>query len=214
MAGDVAARIGGSMRAVRPIGRSPRRRGAASVSRGCRCSPSSAPGDQLLVRWGAHVGRRRLVVARASRPARTARREARRAPDGGGWWLEGDNPGASDDSRVFGSVPAPRRGGPRCRARPSATGAKVARRGPTTFDAIFAPAPRRQDRGASHGRGGRPREPRSRGVHAGVADVCLAIAADPSLVDTYTWRPNLVAVVTDGTAVLGLGDIGRRPRCR
>jgi len=42
----------------------------------------------------------------------------------------------------------------------------------------------------------------------GVADVCLAIAADPQLVDQYTWRPNLVAVVTDGTAVLGLGDIG------
>jgi len=42
----------------------------------------------------------------------------------------------------------------------------------------------------------------------GVADVCLAIAADPSLVDAYTWRPNVVAVVTDGTAVLGLGDIG------
>jgi len=42
----------------------------------------------------------------------------------------------------------------------------------------------------------------------GVADVCLAIAADPQLVDRYTWRPNLVAVVTDGTAVLGLGDIG------
>jgi malate dehydrogenase (oxaloacetate-decarboxylating) len=42
----------------------------------------------------------------------------------------------------------------------------------------------------------------------GVARVCEAIAADPSLTQDYTWVPNTVAVVTDGTAVLGLGDIG------
>ena len=42
----------------------------------------------------------------------------------------------------------------------------------------------------------------------GVARVCEAIAADPSLADDYTWVSNTVAVVTDGTAVLGLGDIG------
>jgi malate dehydrogenase (oxaloacetate-decarboxylating) len=42
----------------------------------------------------------------------------------------------------------------------------------------------------------------------GVARVCEAIAADPALTDDYTWVPNTVAVVTDGTAVLGLGDIG------
>jgi malate dehydrogenase (oxaloacetate-decarboxylating) len=42
----------------------------------------------------------------------------------------------------------------------------------------------------------------------GVARVCQAIAADESLARTHTWRSNLVAVVTDGTAVLGLGDIG------
>jgi malate dehydrogenase (oxaloacetate-decarboxylating) len=42
----------------------------------------------------------------------------------------------------------------------------------------------------------------------GVARVCEAIAADPDLVDDYTWVSNTVAVVTDGTAVLGLGDIG------
>ena len=35
-----------------------------------------------------------------------------------------------------------------------------------------------------------------------------AIAADPSLTRHYTWVPNTVAIVTDGTAVLGLGDIG------
>jgi malate dehydrogenase (oxaloacetate-decarboxylating) len=38
--------------------------------------------------------------------------------------------------------------------------------------------------------------------------VCEAIAADPSLTRDYTWVPHTVAVVTDGTAVLGLGDIG------
>ena len=42
----------------------------------------------------------------------------------------------------------------------------------------------------------------------GVADVCRAIAADPSLSARYTARRNTVAVITDGTAVLGLGDIG------
>jgi malate dehydrogenase (oxaloacetate-decarboxylating) len=42
----------------------------------------------------------------------------------------------------------------------------------------------------------------------GVARVCEAIAEDPTLTQQYTWVPNTVAVVTDGTAVLGLGDIG------
>ncbi|MFC7592904.1 NADP-dependent malic enzyme [Nonomuraea antimicrobica] len=42
----------------------------------------------------------------------------------------------------------------------------------------------------------------------GVARVCTAIADNPALADEYTWVPNVVAVVTDGTAVLGLGDIG------
>ncbi|HWC33654.1 MAG TPA: NADP-dependent malic enzyme [Mycobacteriales bacterium] len=42
----------------------------------------------------------------------------------------------------------------------------------------------------------------------GVAEVCLAIEAEPDLVNDYTWKNSVVAVVTDGTAVLGLGDIG------
>jgi malate dehydrogenase (oxaloacetate-decarboxylating) len=42
----------------------------------------------------------------------------------------------------------------------------------------------------------------------GVAEVSRAIAADPGLADVYTSRGNTVAVITDGTAVLGLGDIG------
>jgi malate dehydrogenase (oxaloacetate-decarboxylating) len=44
----------------------------------------------------------------------------------------------------------------------------------------------------------------------GVARVSEAIAADESLAAEYTWVSNAVAVVTDGTAVLGLGDIGPR----
>ena len=42
----------------------------------------------------------------------------------------------------------------------------------------------------------------------GVAEPCLKISADTDLSYTYTRRSNLIAVVTDGTAVLGLGDIG------
>ena len=42
----------------------------------------------------------------------------------------------------------------------------------------------------------------------GVAEPCLKIAKDVNLSYKYTRRGNLVAVVTDGTAVLGLGDIG------
>jgi malate dehydrogenase (oxaloacetate-decarboxylating)(NADP+) len=42
----------------------------------------------------------------------------------------------------------------------------------------------------------------------GVAAPCLAIHRDPSLVYKYTAKGNLVAVVTNGTAVLGLGNIG------
>jgi len=42
----------------------------------------------------------------------------------------------------------------------------------------------------------------------GVAEPCLAIAKNPDSVYDYTSKGNLVAVVSDGTAVLGLGDIG------
>jgi malate dehydrogenase (oxaloacetate-decarboxylating)(NADP+) len=42
----------------------------------------------------------------------------------------------------------------------------------------------------------------------GVAEPCLAIAADEDMSWEYTARANLVAVISNGTAVLGLGDIG------
>jgi malate dehydrogenase (oxaloacetate-decarboxylating) len=48
----------------------------------------------------------------------------------------------------------------------------------------------------------------SRAYTPGVARVCTAIAEDPSKVFNLTIKRNTIAVVTDGTAVLGLGDIG------
>jgi malate dehydrogenase (oxaloacetate-decarboxylating) len=54
------------------------------------------------------------------------------------------------------------------------------------------------------------REDLSRAYTPGVAEVCLAIADDPALAETYTWVSHSVAVVTDGSAVLGLGNIGPR----
>src|SRR3954462_12512344 len=42
----------------------------------------------------------------------------------------------------------------------------------------------------------------------GVARVSSAIAAEPELAHRFTWAPRVVAVISDGSAVLGLGDIG------
>ena len=44
----------------------------------------------------------------------------------------------------------------------------------------------------------------------GVAEVSRVIAEDPSKLKEYTWVNNLVAVISDGSSVLGLGDIGPR----
>ena len=42
----------------------------------------------------------------------------------------------------------------------------------------------------------------------GVGEISRAIAADPSALSKYTWTNNLVAVISDGSAILGLGDLG------
>lgn len=52
------------------------------------------------------------------------------------------------------------------------------------------------------------REDLSTAYTPGVAQPCLEIAADPEKAYLYTRRGNMVAVVTDGSAVLGLGNIG------
>lgn len=54
----------------------------------------------------------------------------------------------------------------------------------------------------------RNRDDLSRAYTPGVARVCTAIAKDPSRARELTIKRNTIAVVTDGTAVLGLGDIG------
>ncbi len=52
------------------------------------------------------------------------------------------------------------------------------------------------------------REDLSLAYTPGVAEPCKVIAKDPEAAYTYTWKSNTVAVVSDGSAVLGLGNIG------
>ena len=54
----------------------------------------------------------------------------------------------------------------------------------------------------------RTREDLALAYTPGVAEPCKVIAKDPDAAYTYTWKANTVAVVSDGSAVLGLGNIG------
>lgn len=73
---------------------------------GSSMEPTLLAGDQLLVllRARPRVGGL-VVVTPPQRPELLVVKRAVRATPAG-WWVEGDNPGASDDSRVFGPVAA------------------------------------------------------------------------------------------------------------
>lgn len=80
-----------------------KRWGMADVS-GDSMLPTLPDGSTLIVRWGAQVTVGDVVVARRpDRPALLVVKRITRA-EGSGWWIEGDNPEASDDSRLFGAV--------------------------------------------------------------------------------------------------------------
>ena len=103
------------------------------------------------------------------------------------------------------TVQASRRRAPRGdrRGRPR----RGRRRGRARLRPHVPPPPRRQARGRPEDAPEDARRPLD-GVHAGVARVCRAIADDPESAWNLTIKKNCVAVVRDGTAVLGLGDIG------
>jgi nickel-type superoxide dismutase maturation protease len=67
--------------------------------------PALRNGDWLVVRWGARVRPGDVVVVR--RPDRPGLLIVKRAVrrEGAGWWVAGDNPAYSDDSRLFAAVP-------------------------------------------------------------------------------------------------------------
>jgi hypothetical protein len=70
--------------------------------------PTLAPGDRLLVRYGARVRPGRIVLARFADGTLSVKRvTGRRTTSAGvpGWWLTSDNPDAGIDSRHRGPVP-------------------------------------------------------------------------------------------------------------
>ena len=70
-------------------------------------TPTLFPGDWLITAWGATVRAGDIVVvARPDRPSLLVVKRASHHVAEGGWWVSGDNPDESDDSRVFGPVPS------------------------------------------------------------------------------------------------------------
>ncbi len=65
--------------------------------------PTLAPGDRLVVHWGARPWPGRLIVVRLPGCALAVKRAWRRQPDG--WWVERDNPREGVDSWLVGAVP-------------------------------------------------------------------------------------------------------------
>ncbi|MGQ0575822.1 MAG: S26 family signal peptidase [Pseudonocardia sp.] len=74
------------------------------VVRGPSMSPALADGDVVLVRFGARARPGDVVLVRwAARPGQLSVKRAVR-PDGAGWWVRGDNPFGSTDSRELGAA--------------------------------------------------------------------------------------------------------------
>lgn len=70
--------------------------------RGPSMFPALSDGDVVLARFGARVAAGDVVlVCWPARPGQLSVKRARR-PDGAGWWVEGDNPFGSTDSRELG----------------------------------------------------------------------------------------------------------------
>lgn len=67
--------------------------------------PTLHPGDWLVVAHAMPIRVGRIVVAqRPDRPDLLIIKRVHQQADDGSWWLAGDNPHASDDSRTFGTV--------------------------------------------------------------------------------------------------------------
>jgi malate dehydrogenase (oxaloacetate-decarboxylating) len=200
------------------------RSGDRLLVRRVRSAAAVRPGDVVLARF-------------PSRPELLVVKRVRRAVPGG-HWVEGDNPFVTDDSRAFGVAvvvgrvvarvyprpgrlpPAPDRALPGDLTEQPATlgdyapvsmGGNHDEQGPSADRFADDPA------FAVH-EGGKLSVVPTRPINSiadlaltytpGVARVSSAIAAEPELARRFTWASRLVAVVSDGSAVLGLGNIG------
>jgi len=192
-------------------------------------TPTLRSGDAVLVRRGSRVREGDVVVATfRDRPDLLVVKRAVRRQEGG-WYLAGDNPYALGDSSVHGTADVLGRVllryWPRLRwawpaPLPDHGSGVIGVEGSASVSPDPAGDRRDDDPVFAMHRGGklevrstvplRNSDDLSMAYTPGVARVCLAIAEDPELADTYTWAGRVVAVVTDGTAVLGLGDIGPR----
>ncbi len=176
------------------------------------------PGDVVLARF-------------PSRPELLVVKRVRRAVPGG-HWVEGDNPFVTDDSRAFGAAVVVGRVVGRLWPRPGRLPAATRpdrRRSHRITLAVHGRQPGYRSTSSSADRfaddpafavheGGKLSVVPTRSIDSiadlaltytpGVARVSSAIAAEPELARRFTWAPRVVAVVSDGTAVLGLGDIG------
>jgi malate dehydrogenase (oxaloacetate-decarboxylating) len=192
-------------------------------------SPTVRSGDRLLVRRVRATDAVRpgdVVLARfPSRPDLLVVKRVRRAVPGG-HWVEGDNSLVTDDSRAYGTAVVVGRVVLRLWPRPGRLPGQAARPAPdyapvtmSTGTGHDSTADRFADDPAfAVHEGGKLSVVPTRSIDSiadlaltytpGVARVSSAIAAEPELARRFTWAPRVVAVVSDGSAVLGLGDIG------